>query len=79
MGMKTLRYCTVLVAAALTVLPVDGEDRVSDTGRKSADNVENAARTPRKKAKAELLKENISLRSEIDSLKAELARIRQEI
>ena len=78
-GMKTLRYCTVLVAAALAVLPVDGEDRVSDTGRKSADNVENAARMPKKKAKAELLKENISLRSEIDSLKAELARIRQEM
>ena len=45
--------------------------------RENKDDVENAAKAPRKKS--DLIKENRDLRMELDSLRAEIARIREEM
>ena len=72
-----IRKICALIAVSMAFVPAYavGKPSVNEKMGKSADDVENAARVTRK----ELLKENRNLRDELDSLKAELERIREEM
>ena len=63
---------------ALSVIaPAQADGTSSQVTRRDSDDVENAIRAPRKKA--ELVRENALLKMELDSLKAELTRMRDEM
>ena len=73
--MDILRYCTIV--SLLIIACTAGHAEALPDIRENKDDVENAAKAPRKKS--DLIKENRDLRMELDSLRAEIARIREEM
>ena len=73
--MDILRYCTIV--SLLIIACTAGHAEALPVMRENKDDVENAAKAPRKKS--DLIKENRDLRMELDSLRAEIARIREEM
>lgn len=73
--MDILRYCTIV--SLLIIACTAGHAEALPDMRENKDDVENAAKAPRKKS--DLIKENRDLRMELDSLRAEIARIREEM
>ena len=73
--MNILRYCTIV--SLLIIACTAGHAEALPDMRENKDDVENAAKAPRKKS--DLIKENRDLRMELDSLRAEIARIREEM
>lgn len=75
--MNIIGYCSLALSLLAAVPAVHAEEDAAGMKKRNADSVENASRIPKKKS--ELVKENLNLKMELDSLKAELARIRDEM
>ena len=75
--MDILRLCMTAFLALSVIAPAQADGTSSQVTRRDSDDVENATRASRKKA--ELVRENALLKMELDSLKAELTRMRDEM
>ena len=69
---------------ALAATPAFAEEDTVQESRHAGDDVENAAKPPRKKSdlvkkKSDLIRENMTLKMELDSLREELAKLQDEM